>query len=229
MVEKEGKTAETAIEAALEELQADINDCDVEVIRKEGLFKTALVRVSKKKNSEDEALKFMSELLVRMNLEIEPEIIPDSGKGLIVNLNGPDNGIAIGYRGEVLDALQYLASLAVNKTGKDYVKITLDAENYRDKRTQTLEKLALRLADKAVKSGRVVEVEPMNPYERKVFHTALADNPDVRTESEGEEPNRYVVITPLRSSESKYDPVINDFKKKGVGKIKSYGVKRKPY
>jgi spoIIIJ-associated protein len=228
MVEKEGKTAETAIEAALEELQADINDCDVEVIRKEGLFKTALVRVSKKNNSEQDALKFMSELLNKMNLDIEPEVIPDGGKGLIVNLNGRDNGIAIGYRGEVLDALQYLASLAINKTGKDYVKVTLDAENYRDKRTQTLEKLALRLAEKAIISGRVVEVEPMNPYERKVFHTALADNPNVRTESEGEEPNRYVVITPL-SSANKYDPVINDFKKKGVGKIKSYGVKRKPY
>jgi len=228
MVEKEGKTAELAIASALEELGAERGECEIEVVRKEGLFKSALVRVSKKCGMPEAAESYMRELLDKMALEIEPEVVLDGDKGLIINLEGRDNGIAIGYRGEVLDAMQYLASLALNKGGKDYVKITLDAENYREKRAQTLGNLALRLAEKAIKSGRVLEVEPMNPYERKVFHTALADNPDIRTESEGEEPNRYVVITPLKVSE-KYDPVVSDFKKKGVGKLKSYGVKRKPY
>jgi len=223
VLEKEGKTVEAAIAEALKELNKSENEVDIEILRKEGLFKTACVRVTVKPDKEEKALEFVQGLLGKMNLNSKAELIR-SDEGAFVNITGEDNGIAIGYRGEVLDAIQYLTVLSSCKSGSNYYKVTVDAENYRNKRVATLTSLAERLADKAVRSGRAVEVEPMNPYERKVFHTALSDNENVKTESEGEEPNRYVVITPIRSSK---DNDIKDFSRKGLGKVKSFGAKKK--
>ena len=112
-----------------------------------------------------------------------------------VDMFGDTLGILIGRRGETLDALQYLTSLYVNKGGEDYIRVTLDTENYRAKREEALRRLANRMANRAIKTGRKVVMEPMNPYERRILHSALQQNDAVTTHSEGEEPNRHVVIT----------------------------------
>lgn len=121
---------------------------------------------------------------------------------LMIDMQGDNQGILIGHRGETLDALQYLTSLQVNKGGKEYRRVTLDTEGYRAKREQTLIALANRMANKVHKSGRRMMLEPMNPYERRILHATLQDHPYVTTHSEGEEPNRRVVIAPRRASES---------------------------
>jgi spoIIIJ-associated protein len=118
--------------------------------------------------------------------------------GLYIEISGDNMGQIIGYRGETLDAMQYLTSLVANKGKEDYLRVTLDTENYRAKREQTLIRLGKRLADKALKSGRRVSLEPMNPYERRIIHSSLQDIKGVTTVSEGEEPNRRVVIIPER-------------------------------
>ena len=114
---------------------------------------------------------------------------------------GDTLGILIGRRGETLDAIQYLTSLQVNRGNEDYIRVVLDTENYRAKREDSLRRLAMRMANRAQKTGRRVVMEPMNPYERRVMHTALQDHPAVTTHSEGEEPNRRVVIT-LKATEN---------------------------
>lgn len=223
-LEKEGKTVDAAIDSALAELNVSAEEVDIEIIRKEGLFKTACVKVTLKQTKEDKALDYVSGLINHMNLETSAELVEDESK---INLVGEDNGIAIGYRGEVLDAIQYLTCLAVNKGDDDYKKIVVDAENYRDKRKKTLENLAHRLADKALKTGRAIEVEPMNPYERKIVHSALSDNDCIKTESEGTEPHRYIVIIPLENQSG--NNYLNDFSRKGLGKIRSFGNKKRRF
>ena len=104
-------------------------------------------------------------------------------------------GILIGRRGETLDALQYLTSLRVNRGQSNYTRVTLDTEGYRAKREEALVRLANRMANRAQKTGRKVSLEPINPYERRILHSALQDHPTVTTQSEGEEPNRHVVIS----------------------------------
>ena len=114
---------------------------------------------------------------------------------LVLQMTGDTLGILIGRRGETLDALQYLTSLRINKGQDHYTRVTLDTENYRAKREDTLIRLANRMANRAVKTGRKVSLEPMNPYERRVIHSALQPNELVDTHSEGEEPKRHIVIT----------------------------------
>ena len=111
-----------------------------------------------------------------------------------VDIDGEDSGTVIGKRGQTLDAVQYLTSLVVNKGDEKYKRVVVDAENYRVKREKTLIALANRLAEKVVRSGRSVRLEPMNPYERKVIHATLQCNPSVTTRSEGDEPYRRVII-----------------------------------
>jgi spoIIIJ-associated protein len=141
------------------------------------------------------AQKFLREVLDAMDItaEIRIKLVEDS---LHINLSGPKMGIIIGRRGQTLDSLQYLVSLVVNKgKGREgYVKVILDTEEYRRKREDTLVRLAKRLADTVVKSGKKVELEPMNPYERRIIHSALQNNDKITTFSEGEEPYRKVVI-----------------------------------
>ena len=120
---------------------------------------------------------------------------------LSVSMMGDTLGILIGRRGDTLDALQYLTSLQVNKHRDGYMRVSLDTENYRQKREEALSKLAMRMAARARKTGRKVTLEPMNPYERRVLHSALQNNPYVTTHSEGEEPYRRVVITLKQDAE----------------------------
>ena len=138
---------------------------------------------------------FLKELTHLMGVEVAVEVGNDQDGNVFVQMTGDTLGILIGRRGETLDALQYLTSLRVNRGQEGYTRVTLDTENYRAKREDTLVRLANRMANRAVKTGRRVSLEPMNPYERRILHSALQDHPAVTTHSEGEEPNRHVVIT----------------------------------
>lgn len=153
-----------------------------------------LIRPDNMKEIEEHpALSFLKETTEKMGLELSFKAYADDNN-VFIDIAGKDAGTIIGKRGQTLDAIQYLTSLAVNKKSEDYVRVVLDAENYRSKREKTLERLAHRLADKVVRTKRSVKLEPMNPYERMVIHAALVNSPKVKTRSEGEEPYRRVVI-----------------------------------
>ena len=139
------------------------------------------------------ALDFLKEVTEQMGLVVDVTAKANEDS-VILNIQGKDSGTIIGKRGQTLDAIQYLTSLVVNKDQDSYVRVVVDAENYRSKREKTLEKLANRLADKVSKTKRSVRLEPMNPYERKVIHATLQNNPRVTTRSEGQDPYRRVII-----------------------------------
>ena len=138
---------------------------------------------------------FLKELTHLMGVEVDVAVGNDADGNVYVSMTGDTLGILIGRRGETLDALQYLTSLKINRGQEGYTRVTLDTENYRAKREDTLMRLANRMANRAVKTGRKVSLEPMNPYERRIIHSALQANEAVDTHSEGDEPNRHVVIT----------------------------------
>lgn len=156
------------------------------------------VKVSKAPVNKEEAQQSAYEFLqgvfkaMEMNVEIKAEFSDDT---LSVDLNGDDMGVLIGKRGQTLDSLQYLTSLVVNKGKASYTRVKLDTENYRNRRKETLENLARNIAFKVKKTKRPVFLEPMNPYERRIIHSALQNDPYVTTHSEGEEPYRKVVVT----------------------------------
>ena len=152
------------------------------------------------KNSEhdeivEKAKSYLTDVTAMMNVTVSVEAKADEEGNVRVDMQGDTLGILIGRRGETLDALQYLTSLYVNRGREDYTRVTIDTENYRAKREEALTRLANRMANRAVKTGRKVVLEPMNPYERRILHSALQQNDAVTTHSEGEEPNRHVVIT----------------------------------
>ncbi|MBR4501215.1 MAG: Jag N-terminal domain-containing protein [Clostridia bacterium] len=142
---------------------------------------------------------FLQELTRLMGVDVSVEVSTDEEGNIRVNMEGDTLGILIGRRGETLDALQYLTSLKVNKGQNEYTRVTLDTEHYRAKREEALVRLANRMANRVQKTGRKVSMEPMNPYERRILHSALQNNEFVTTHSEGEEPNRHVVITPKKA------------------------------
>ena len=141
------------------------------------------------------AQEFLQELTQLMGVNVSVAVATDEEGNVRVNMDGDTLGILIGRRGETLDALQYLTSLRVNRGQSNYTRVTLDTEGYRAKREEALVCLANRMANRAQKTGRKVSLEPMNPYERRILHSALQDHPTVTTHSEGEEPNRHVVIS----------------------------------
>lgn len=142
---------------------------------------------------EGPAIEFLKDITSKMGLDLSIKAFQNETH-LYVEMEGKDSGTIIGKRGQTLDSIQYLTSLVVNKNKEKYIRVVVDAENYRAKREQTLEQLANRLADKVIKTGRSVRLEPMNPYERKVIHATLQQNSKVTTKSEGEEPFRRVVV-----------------------------------
>ena len=138
---------------------------------------------------------FLMELTKLMGVDVTIDMGTDAEGNVFGYINGDTLGILIGRRGETLDAVQYLTSLKVNRGREGYTRVTLDTENYRAKREDTLIRLANRMANRALRTGRKVSLEPMNPYERRIIHYALQQTEGVTTHSEGEEPNRHVVIT----------------------------------
>ena len=138
---------------------------------------------------------FLMELTKMMGVDVTIDMGTDAEGNVFGYINGDTLGILIGRRGETLDAVQYLTSLKVNRGREGYTRVTLDTENYRAKREDTLIRLANRMANRALRTGRKVSLEPMNPYERRIIHYALQQTDGVTTHSEGDEPNRHVVIT----------------------------------
>lgn len=199
-IEKTGKTVQEAISLALEELKAKQDNVEIQVLEEgaKGLFgigsKVAKVRVTLKEiASGDIAKEFLFDVLGKMNIEAEFDIQEDE-ESLLIKILGQDIGIIIGRRGETLDSLQYLTSLVVNKNREFYKRVTIDIENYRQKREDTLVKLSERLAERVIKYKKSVTLEPMNPYERRIIHSTLQNHKYIETFSVGEEPNRKVVI-----------------------------------
>lgn len=200
---KEAKTVDEAIRLALVELGVPTERAKVTVLEegKNGILgfgaKNAVVEVSYEETIKDRILAFITPLLDSMG--ISPDIeITEGEEQITVKMNGDNSGIAIGRRGETLDALQYLTSLVVNRQSETYTRILMDVSDYRLKREETLVRLATRVAEKVVKTRRNITLEPMNPYERRIIHSALQGFKDIETGSIGEEPNRKVVVRTTR-------------------------------
>lgn len=201
-IEKTAKSTDEAIALALSELGASEDMVDIEVLEEgtKGLFgilggKESKVAVTLKSSPASVAKKFLDDLFFSMGMSVNIDIT-QSDDTLDINLSGDDMGIIIGKRGDTLDAVQYLTSLVVNRTGGPYKKVSIDTENYRAKRKEALIALANRIADKVVKTGRRHTFEPMNPYERRIIHATLQNYSAVHTYSIGDDPNRKVVVAP---------------------------------
>lgn len=173
------KLSETPIIASVKAAAAEIEDVDVEGVSK----------------------KFLTDVFAAMDLTVEISTkYNDSLRSLEVELSGDEMGVLIGKRGQTLDSLQYLISLVINKGTTEYIKVKVDTENYRQRRKETLENLAKNISYKVKRTRRPVSLEPMNPYERRIIHSALQNDRYVTTHSEGDEPFRRVVVTPKRDS-----------------------------
>ena len=157
--------------------------------------KPAVIRATKIETIDDKATDFLKDVFGAMGLSVDVNVkVNEEEKEMEINLSGDEMGILIGKRGQTLDSLQYLVSLVVNKESEDYLRVKLDTENYRERRKETLETLAKNIAYKVKRTRRSVSLEPMNPYERRIIHSALQNDKYVFTRSEGEEPFRHVVI-----------------------------------
>ncbi len=204
-----GKTVDEAVEAGLNELALTREDVEIEVLEegKKGLFKStpAQVKITVKEKLTDgqRAVRFLEGLLPLIGAEATPVLQSEEEK-IIIQLTDGSKGL-IGRRGEIIDALQVLAGAVANTGRHDYRRVVVDCGSYREEREETLKHVAEKLAAKAVRLGKRVRLEPMNPYERRIIHSALADSQEVTTKSEGREPARYVVITPkvLRRDDKK--------------------------
>ena len=201
--EFKAKTVDEAIMAGLAEMGLGIDQVDVEVVQEgKGLFgigKSAVVRLTEHKSVSTDADEFLNGIFERMGVSAKAESSEGEDGSIKVDISGDSTGVLIGRRGETLDALQYLTSLVVNRKKDEYVRVVVDTENYRQKREETLVKLANRIAAKVSKTGKRVVLEPMNPYERRVVHSTLQGHPKVETISEGEEPYRKVIIRRKKS------------------------------
>ncbi len=201
-IEITASSYEDALAEALKALDLTEEQVDAQIVKQSGLIrKKVTVKVTQKATPKDIAIDFINTLIEKMGLECSATI-REEDDAYYVSVSGKDTSTLIGYRGDVLDCVQYLTLLVVNKTADLDKRIIIDGENYREKRTIVLSKLAKKLAIKAAKTGKDVSLEPMNPFERRVIHSALADDKFVTTESEGEEPNRYIVIKPNKRSYS---------------------------
>lgn len=201
-IEVSAKTVNDAINEALIQLCATSDQIEYEVIEKGSLgflgikSKPAIIKARKKITIEGLAKDFLEQIFAAMNLEVVIHIENDEhNKTLDINLEGEEMGILIGKRGQTLDSLQYLTGLAINKNSEEFYRVKIDTENYRSRRKETLENLAKNISYKVKRGKRPVSLEPMNPFERRIIHSALQNDKFVSTHSEGEEPYRHVVIT----------------------------------
>lgn len=212
--EKTAKSVDEAKELLLEELGLSEDEVEFSIVDEgsKGFLglgsKEAVVEATIKDYVPYKAKAFLKEVFGGMKIDVTIETVYE-GDSLTVNLSGENMGIIIGKRGDTLDSLQYLTSLVVNHDSDDYIKVTLDTENYREKRYNALVALAKRLSHKVAKSGKKYTLEPMNPYERRIIHAELQDSETVTTFSVGEDPYRKVVIAPK-------NPVRRSYSKKPV-------------
>jgi len=181
------------------------------------------VSADRQEKAKTDAIKFLTDVFKAMKLEASINVEFDAAENeLSIHVKAEDMGVLIGKRGQTLDSLQYIVSLAINKDSNEYVKVKLDSENYRIRRKETLENLAKNIASKVKRTGRQVSLEPMNSFERRIIHSALQGDSDCETFSEGNDPYRKVVVKPKNEGRGYYNNRYN----KGYGK-KPYG--RKPY
>ncbi|MCF0142065.1 MAG: protein jag [Parasporobacterium sp.] len=196
-----GKTVDDAITEALIALETTSDKLEYEVVQEPtgGLFgilkKEAVIKARKAEEEKDELADFLEKLLAGMEVEGTVDIkVDDEEKTIDIEIGGEDTGDIIGKRGQTLDAIQYLAGIIANKDRDEYYRVKVDTKNYRERRQKTLENLAKNIASKVKKTRHKVVLEPMNPYERRIIHSYLQDDKFVTTKSEGEEPNRRVVV-----------------------------------
>ncbi|MEQ8173885.1 MAG: RNA-binding cell elongation regulator Jag/EloR [Syntrophomonadaceae bacterium] len=200
-VEKKGKNIDEAIKAALDELGCEIEDVNVEVIEEpsKGLLgigkKPAVVRVTRREKPEDKVRGVVDEILTRMQIDYQINGIEYQEGRVRINIIGKDMGLLIGRKGETLNAVQFIVGLIVNRNQEEKIRVMLDVEDYRKKREDSLEALALRLSDKVKKTRKNVVMRPMTSQERRIVHTTLQSDPNITTYSMGDEPNRKVVIS----------------------------------
>lgn len=201
-IEVSAKTVDDAITEASIKLGTTSDKIEVEVIEKGSTgflgikSKPAIIKARKKNDTVDNIREFLENVFSAMNMEVTIDIKKaEDDKVYEVELGGKEMGLLIGKRGQTLDSLQYLTNLAVNKHSDGYIKVKLDTEDYRQRRKDTLENLAKNIAYKVKRTKRPVSLEPMNPFERRVIHSALQGDRYVETHSEGEEPFRHVVVT----------------------------------
>jgi spoIIIJ-associated protein len=204
--ESSAKTVDEALTSAMLEMGTTADNLEYEVIEKEtsgflGMFsKPARIKVRIKMSIENTAKQFLKKIFKAMEIDAEAITIFDEVNNMIdIDIKGEEMGVLIGKRGQTLDSLQYLVSLVINKNSENYIKVKLDTENYRARRKETLENLAKNIAYKVKRLRKPVILEPMNPYERRIIHSALQNDKYVETYSEGEEPYRKVVINYKKS------------------------------
>lgn len=203
-IEISAKTVSEAITEACQKLGVTSDRLDYEVIDEgsSGFLgigsKPAVIKAAVKNEEisvEDKAKKFLNDVFAAMNMTVVVDVKHDeTSEEMSIDLSGDDMGVLIGKRGQTLDSLQYLVSLVVNKETENYIRVKIDTENYRERRKETLENLAKNIAYKVKRTRRSVSLEPMNPYERRIIHSALQNDKYVTTYSEGEEPFRKVVV-----------------------------------
>lgn len=203
--EYSGKTVNDAITEACKTLGVPSDKLDWDVIEEGSSgflgIGSKLAKIKAKVKEEEisidqKAKNFLEDVFRSMNYAVSIDVYYDENeKTLDIDLKGDEMGILIGKRGQTLDSLQYLVSLVVNKGTEDYIRVKVDTENYRKRRKETLENLAKNISYKVKRTKRSVSLEPMNPYERRIIHSALQNDKYVTTHSEGEEPFRRVVVT----------------------------------
>ena len=201
-IEVSAKTVDEALTEASISLGIPSSEIEYEVVEKGSTgflgigSKNAVIKARKKFSVEENVQEFLKSVFHAMDMAVEIIVKVNEEEKLIeVDLKGDDMGILIGKRGQTLDSLQYLTNLAVNKHSENYYKVKVDTEDYRKRRKDTLENLAKNIAYKVKRTKRSVELEPMNPFERRVIHSALQNDKYVTTHSEGDEPYRHVVVT----------------------------------
>ena len=201
-VEISAKTVSDAITEACKQFSVPSDKLEYEVVEEgsSGFLgigaKPAVIKARVKNSVEDNTRDFLNSVFEAMKMTVAVDVRYDEENQTVdVDLSGHEMGVLIGKRGQTLDSLQYLVSLVVNKDAEGYIRVKVDTENYRERRKETLENLAKNIAYKVKRTKRSVSLEPMNPYERRIIHSALQNDKYVTTHSEGEEPFRRVVVT----------------------------------
>lgn len=205
-IEISAKTVDDAITEACRKLLIPSEKLDY-IVLEEGSSgflgigsRPAVIKAKAKSSVADKAKDFLKEVFDAMNMVVVVDVKYDEeNRNIDIDLSGDEMGVLIGKRGQTLDSLQYLVSLVVNKDVEEYIRVKVDTENYRKRRKETLESLAKNIAYKVKRTKRPVSLEPMNPYERRIIHSALQNDKYVTTHSEGEEPFRRVVVTMKRN------------------------------